>query len=121
MRSVYVGPFAEWVVSPDRAAGDTTYTLTGGALSCTPDEGFESEVEGPLQIRRCLIPDEDRPEQSQRKMFFTDACIVEDLASASPRDELDWFSRAFKKELEAMAKYYGKPPTIQWGLVAWLS
>ena len=27
--------------------------LTGGALSCTPDAGFEIEVDGILQIRRC--------------------------------------------------------------------
>jgi hypothetical protein len=121
MQSKYLGPFAEWVVSPDMKAGDTIYTLTGGALSCTPDAGFEVEVNGILQIRRCLIPDEDRPGQPERTMFFTDACVAEDLSAVTPRHEINWFLARFNKELGVVANHYGKQPSIRWGLVAWVS
>jgi hypothetical protein len=118
---VYIGPFAEWVVTPDIDNREgNIYTLIDNALMSTGGYGFDVEVDGVPHIQRCFIPNKERPGQPRRTMFILNDCeAAEDWTSVSHEKEIAWFITKFKKELKALAKHYGKQPTIRWGLVAW--
>ena len=40
-----------------------------------------------------------------------------DLSRVSPADEVRWFSTTYAPVLDWLARHYGRPPSVRWGLV----
>jgi hypothetical protein len=119
-RTVYVGPYAQWLVKErvDRRALSNLLQSQDGAL-CSNALGLSSEppeveAEGGSRLCYCFVPDAHRPRQPQRELWFIGPPEVKRNA------EMDWFTSAFAPENQALAKFFAKPPTIRWGLV-WAS
>jgi hypothetical protein len=127
-QSVYIGPYAEWVVRPDEpspeleavAAGEL---LKGWGLARAWGRSYppEVEVDGVVCQRFCFVPDDERAGQPRRQMYYFEAGAVEDLREVDFQAEMEWFTQAFRNELRALEKYYNRPPRTGWGLVTWLS
>ncbi len=125
-QSVYIGPYAEWLVPPDEpgpkldtlAAGQP---LKGWGLARAWGRSFplEVEIEEIVYQRHCFVADDERPGQPTRRMYLAEAGAIEDLRGIDSQAEIEWFAQAFRKELQALEKYYKRPPRMGWGVVTW--
>jgi hypothetical protein len=125
-QSVYIGPYAEWLVRPDEPGPELEAVASGALLE---DWGLsrtwglshppEVEVEGVVCQRYCFVPDDGRPGQPTRRLYQTEAGAVEDLRGIDSQAEIEWFAQAFRNELRALEKYYNRPPVLGWGVVTW--
>ncbi len=130
---VFVGPFAEWLspaivhMPADEADPDGWGELIdGGALHWN----VRYDTADPRQIKRgrkllyqyCCGPRVKRRGQPRDHMLLVlNANQQSDLAvswaGVDSAREVEWFSRAFRKELAKLARLFGKPPRLDWGLV----
>jgi hypothetical protein len=42
-----------------------------------------------------------------------------DWGDVNPQAEIEWFMRAYAKELELLGKIFPTPPVVKWGLLYW--
>jgi hypothetical protein len=123
-QNLYVGPYAEWLVQAGEDDYDLLEELVHPALrSNTGQDGIpEVRVKGVYYRRHCFIPRVKRLKKPQRCMDFDETVVaVEDWNEVDRQAEIDWFAKAFEKELNALASHYGREPHLRWGMVAWLS
>jgi hypothetical protein len=119
-QDVYIGPYAEWLVAGSEPQPVPRDLL--GALCCNfgRSEPLEMDSGGGEFFRCCFMPDEDRPGQPSREMYFSGGTTAaEDLTGVGVQKETEWFARAFANELRALASHYGTPAALRWGVVTW--
>jgi hypothetical protein len=127
-QSVYIGPYAEWVVRPDEPSPELEAVapgelLKGWGLARAWGRSYPPEVEVDEVVcqRFCFVADDDRAGQPRRQLYHSEAGAIADLRGVDAHAEMEWFARAFREELRALQTYYNRPPAIGWGLVTWLS
>jgi hypothetical protein len=42
-----------------------------------------------------------------------------DWVDVEPKAEIEWFTKAYAKELELLGKIFPTPPVVKWGLLYW--
>jgi hypothetical protein len=119
-----VGPYAEWLVPvrgdpgyPNGPDGDplfehVLYRNFGGA--------DDSSVRiGRVRYRRyCLTPIADRPGGPRYVVWCNSLDFGGyDMTDVNPQAEIEAFAAAFAPELEELTRWFGKPPTLRWGVV----
>jgi hypothetical protein len=132
LHGVWVGPYAEWLVRPeepdpeeDKIATGKLSSTWGLSVAYGVSDPPETEVAGVVYRRFCFVPSTtDRGQgRPKRHMNFSgegdDGCGIEDLRGVDAQAEIEWFMRAFSKELKAVEKFYDRPPRFGWGVVAW--
>jgi hypothetical protein len=125
--NVYLGPYAECLVRSEDPAPYVDDVAKGKLLETW---GFRrawgvSEpptvaVDGIVYQRYCFVQGASRPGEPEREMDYSGSGI-EDLRAVNTQAEIDWFARAFRKELRALEKFCGRPARLGWGVVAWFS
>jgi hypothetical protein len=130
---VLVGPYAEWLSAhirhlPDEEADPEGWSelIDGGALHWN----ISYATAYPPQVKRgrelayqyCCMPRARRAKQPRESMLLVlNADQQQPLTAAwdraDPGREVEWFSRAFAKELARLTELFGEPPALHWGLV----
>jgi hypothetical protein len=132
IHGVWVGPYAEWLVRPEEPEPNEDELATGKisstwglTIAWGVSEPPEIKVAGVVCRRFCFVPKttgRGRP-RPKRQMNFShegdEGCGIEDLRGVDAQAEIEWFVRAFSKELKAVEKFYGRPPRFGWGVVGW--
>jgi hypothetical protein len=124
-RNLFVGPYARWLVSVPVDGNALRQILDAGQALCTnawslSGQPPEVTVGGSEQLAYCFMPDVDRPGRPEREMWLGASLeAVEDWSEVGRKEEMDWFAQAFADELRALADFFGQPPEVRWGLVAW--
>jgi hypothetical protein len=129
--NLFVGPYAEWLVRtskrlPPFLNSPLDQSLIEGMKLYWPDELPDVRRGGVRYHRYVFMPREARPEMPSRPLYFSgkggpDNIGIQDLTEVDTRGEIDWFLRAFREELQALAEHFGGPPSLRWGLVHWLT
>jgi hypothetical protein len=130
---VFVGPFAEWLspsivhMPKDEADPDGWgELLDGGALHWN----ISYDTADPPQVKRgrkqlyqyCCGPRAKRRGQPRDHMLLVlnadqQPHLTVDWAGVDSRREVEWFVRAYRRELDKLARLFGRPPAMGWGLV----
>jgi hypothetical protein len=73
------------------------------------------------RIRRYrYIPNIRKPDAPNRKMYLSDAEIVQDLRNVDMQAEITWFRLQFTDQIEKLHQAYGNVD-VCWGLIVWYS
>jgi hypothetical protein len=131
--SVYLGPFAEWLVPEAKyeKAREKWQALIhefqageGGCLDFDQDSYMNEVVIGrKLFIRECwtaylgLASTRSGPPPRSFHWDATDDKGVWEFSGFDIEQEKRWFQEAFAQQLKQLAEAYGAEPTIKWGVV----
>jgi hypothetical protein len=130
---VFVGPYAEWlspsiVHMPEDEADPDGWgeLLDGGALHW--NIGYATA--DPPQVKRgrkllyqyCCGPRAKRRGQPRDHMLLVlnanhQPHLGVSWAGVDSKQEIEWFTQAFRKELGRLTQLFGQPPTLGWGLI----
>jgi hypothetical protein len=130
-QNLFIGPFAEWLVPEGKAKGlpprdEDGELLFSEKLAWDSALGeFETVVRHKKRYRRfCCMPRDLKPESHGREVLFGGQPAYpgnQDLLDVDRQGEIDWFAKAFARELKVLAEKFGGEPTFHWGLVCWPS
>lgn len=119
--SVYVGPFAKFIV-PEGEPKAYPPRDESGEFLFWDDLIFDNGLDWPRPAGSvyCFMPEvEMRPGYPQRKLHFFDFIDGVDLTSVDRSAEVEWFAATYAPELSVLASHFGTGPSLHWGLVAW--
>jgi len=124
--TVYLGPYAEWLLKPGQQLSSDLAERLEGILSRNVAISDAPKVKvGRVSHRQvCYRPSGERAGRPSRPMSWGGDPIeadVTDLSDVSPQEEMEWFSQAYATELGALADCYKKPPRICWGVISMVS
>jgi hypothetical protein len=130
---VFIGPYAEWLsrdivhIPEDEADPDGWgELLDGGALHW--NISYASALP-PRIMRRahptyqyCRMPREDRRGRPRDHMLLIlnanqHPQLAVSWVGLDSKREIEWFARAFRKELDKLTRLFGHSPRMDWGLV----
>jgi hypothetical protein len=118
-----IGPFAEWLTTGDEPMRHPFDAVAGIEANLAYNESPLEEIAGKMCRRHCFTPiDEARSFSPPRSIYFwRPTAIVQDYSATDREGEISWFRRAYQRELDELTSFYGRPPSLKWGLVAWVS
>ncbi len=137
--TVYLGPFVEWLLTPEEARARfplrpfygnepawLDLELDGKLVAAWtgPELPPALPVRGGRYHRLPFTPCEFPPVRALRELQRSHAGVlgVADLRDADPRGvraEIAWLARTYAPEIARLNEYVGGPGTLRWGIVAY--